>query len=99
MRGGRYDRIKHCVVSAVRRQPVDRIPRGELAVEPGFTANFLADVEKPMSAMEKEIYVRNALGFDFVNMHEFPKQLLGYAEDGGDGERNNECCRNWPQCG
>lgn len=73
---------KERMLAALKRQPVDRIPRGELAVEPGFIANFLADVEKPMSVLEKEIYVRKELGFDFVNMHEFPKQLLGYAEDG-----------------
>ncbi len=73
---------KERVLAALRRKPVDRIPRGELAIEPGFMAMYLADVEKPMSALEKEIYVRKDLGFDFINMHEFPKTLLGYADDG-----------------
>ena len=73
---------KERVLAALRREPVDRIPRGELAIEPGFMAMYLADVEKPMSALEKEIYVRKDLGFDFINMHEFPKTLLGYADDG-----------------
>ncbi|WP_195421685.1 uroporphyrinogen decarboxylase family protein [Faecalicatena contorta] len=73
---------KERVLAALRRETVDRIPRGELAVEPGFVAMYLADVEKPMSALEKEIYVRKDLGFDFINLHEFPKTLLGYADDG-----------------
>lgn len=46
---------KERVLAALRRETVDRIPRGELAVEPGFVAMYLADVEKPMSALEKEI--------------------------------------------
>ncbi|MGN1141150.1 MAG: uroporphyrinogen decarboxylase family protein [Oliverpabstia sp.] len=73
---------KERVLAALRRQPVDRIPRGELAIEPGFTENYLADVKKPMSALEQEVYIRNELGMDFVNMHEFPRELLGYAKDG-----------------
>ena len=73
---------KERVLAALRRQPVDRIPRGELAIEPGFTENYLADVKKPMSALEKEVCIRNELGMDFVNMHEFPRELLGYAQDG-----------------
>lgn len=73
---------KERVLAALKRQPVDRIPRGELAIEPGFMAMYLAEVDKPMSALEKEIYVRKDLGFDFINMHEFPKTLLGYADDG-----------------
>lgn len=73
---------KERVLAALKRKPVDRIPRGELAIEPGFMAMYLADVEKPMSALEKEIYVRKDLGIDFINIHEFPKIFLRYAEDG-----------------
>ena len=73
---------KERVLAALRHEPVDKIPRGELAIEPGFTAMYLADVDKPMSALEKEIYVRRDLGIDFINLHEFPKTLLGYADDG-----------------
>lgn len=75
---------KERVLAALRRQPVDRIPRGELGIESGFIQNYLTadQVEKSMSALEKEIYVKKELGFDFVNIHEFPKKLLGYACDG-----------------
>lgn len=73
---------KERVLAALKREPVDRIPRGELAIEGRFIENFLADVETPMSPLGKEIYVRKALEMDFINIHEFPKTLLGYAEDG-----------------
>lgn len=73
---------KERMLAALRRQPVDRIPRGEIAIEGGFIANFLEGVDKPMSPLQKEIYVRNELGIDFIDMHEFPRKLLGYAEDG-----------------
>lgn len=73
---------KERVLAALHRQPVDRIPRGEIAIEGGFIAEFLKDVDKPMSALQKEIYVRNELGIDWIDMHEFPRELMGYAEDG-----------------
>lgn len=73
---------KERMLAALRRQPVDRIPRGELGIEGGFIANFLKDVEKPMSDLQKEVYVRNELGIDFVDIHEFPRKLMGYADDG-----------------
>lgn len=73
---------KERMLAALRRQPVDRIPRGELGIEGGFIANFTAAIKKPMSALQKEIYVREQLGFDFINIHEFPRKLLRYSEDG-----------------
>lgn len=73
---------KERMLAALKHQPVDRIPRGEIAIEGGFIANFLKDVDTPMSALQKEIYVRNELGFDWIDMHEFPRKLMGYAEDG-----------------
>lgn len=73
---------KERVLAALRREAVDRIPRGDLAIEPGFIENFLADMDKPMSALEKDVFVRKELGCDFVDIHEFPKKLLGYAENG-----------------
>lgn len=73
---------KERMLAALRRQPVDRIPRGELGIEGGFIQNFTADIEKPMTALQKEIYVREQLGFDFINIHEFPRKLLRYSEDG-----------------
>lgn len=48
-----------------------------MAVEPGFVAMYLADVEKPMSALEKEIYVRKDLGFDFIILQSFQKHCWG----------------------
>lgn len=73
---------KERMMAALRHQPVDRIPRGELGIEGGFIENFTKDVSKPMSALEREIYVREQLGMDFVDIHEFPRTLLGYADDG-----------------
>lgn len=73
---------KERMLAALRRQPVDRIPRGELGIEAGFIAAFTADVKQPMSALQKEIYVRQQLGFDFINIHEFPRKLLRYSNDG-----------------
>lgn len=75
---------KERMAAALKRQPVDRIPRGELGIESGFIRDYLAaeHVEKTMSQLEKEVYVRKELGFDFINIHEFPRQLVGYAADG-----------------
>lgn len=73
---------KDRMLAALRRQPVDRIPRGELGIEGGFIAAFTADVTQPISALQKEIYVREQLGFDYINIHEFPRKLLRYSEDG-----------------
>ena len=73
---------KERMLAALRRQPVDRIPRGELGIEGGFIEAFTADVKKPMSALQKEIYVREQLGFDFISIHEFPRKFLRYSEDG-----------------
>lgn len=73
---------KERMLAALRRQPVDRIPRGELGIEGGFIAAFTADVKVPMSALQKEIYVREQLGFDYINIHEFPRKLLRYSSDG-----------------
>lgn len=75
---------KERMLAALRRQPVDRVPRGEIAIEGGFIANFLESegLDKPMSSFQKEIYVREKLGIDFVDMHEFPRELMGYSEDG-----------------
>ncbi len=73
---------KERMVAALCHQPVDRIPRGELGIEGGFIANFFKDTTKPMSALEKEIAVREQMGMDFVDIHEFPRKLLGYADDG-----------------
>lgn len=73
---------KERMLAALRHQPVDRIPRGELGIEGGFIAAFTADVNTPMSALQKEVYVREQLGFDYINIHEFPRKLLRYSEDG-----------------
>lgn len=73
---------KERMLAALRRQKVDRIPRGEIAIESGFIEKFLEGVDEPMSPLQREVYVRKALGIDFVDMHEFPRKLLGYADDG-----------------
>lgn len=73
---------KERMLAALRHQPVDKIPRGELGVEGGFIQNFLSDTAEGKSALEREVMVKKQLGFDFVNLHEFPKKFLGYAEDG-----------------
>lgn len=73
---------KERMLAALRRQPVDRIPRGELGIEGGFISAFTADVKTPMSQLQKELYVREQLGFDYINIHEFPRKLLRYSSDG-----------------
>ena len=73
---------KERMFAALHHRPVDRIPRGELGIEGGFIQAFTADVKKPMSSLKKEIYVREQLGIDFINIHEFPRKLLQYSEDG-----------------
>lgn len=73
---------KERMLAALRRQPVDRIPRGELGIEGGFISAFTADVKTPMSQLQKELYVREQLEFDYINIHEFPRKLLRYSSDG-----------------
>lgn len=73
---------KERMLAALRRQPVDRIPRGELGIEGGFIASYTAKLKTPMSQLQKELYVREKLGFDFINIHEFPRKLLQYSSDG-----------------
>lgn len=70
------------MLAALRREPVDRIPRGELAIEGGFMKAYLGEEQASLSALQKELFVRRDLGMDFINIHEFPKNLLGYADDG-----------------
>ena len=75
---------KERMLAALRRQPVDRVPRGELAIEGGFIENFLAEegVTEELSPYEKEIFVREKLGFDFINLHEFPREFIKNDADG-----------------
>jgi len=73
---------KERVLAALKHEPVDRIPRGELAIEGEFIEHYLTGEKQTLSALQKGVYVREKLGFDFVNVHEFPKKLIGYANDG-----------------
>lgn len=73
---------KERMLAALQHRSVDCIPRGELGIEGGFVEAFTKDLPGDMSPMDRMIYVQTQLGFDFVNLHEFPRKLLRYAEDG-----------------
>ena len=73
---------KERMLAALHHQPVDRIPRGELGIEGGFIEAFAANGPANMSALQKQVYVREQLGMDYINIHEFPRKLLRYSEDG-----------------
>ena len=74
---------KERVAAAIAHQRPDRIPRGELALEPGLRDRLLAGKDvSGMSALAKEKEARTLLGMDLVNVHEFPAKLLRYDADG-----------------
>lgn len=73
---------KERVLAALKRQPVDRIPRGEIGIDQRFIGKFVMDVDRSLSCLKREIYVRDILGMDYINIHEFPTKLQGYAADG-----------------
>lgn len=74
---------KERISCAIHHQESDRVPRGELAIEDGILNQLLEEKKyQQMSHMAKQIEVRRLLGMDFINIHEFPVTLEGYAEDG-----------------
>lgn len=74
---------KERVLAAISHKNPDKIPKGELAIESGLRDELLSDKKyKGLSTLAKELAVRELLGFDLINIHEFPAVLIGYGADG-----------------
>lgn len=73
---------KERVLAALKRQPVDRIPRGEIGIDGQFMEKFFESEKAEVYGLKREVYIREALGMDFINIHEFPVQLAGYSKEG-----------------
>ena len=71
---------KQRVYAAIHHQQPDRVPQGELGIEGGFLQALLGDDNLPPIA--RELKARRELKMDLINLHEFPKQLIGYDSDG-----------------
>lgn len=71
------------VYAAIAHQQPDRVPKGELLIAPSLISQLLEGQNtKGMSALAKEIAVRDLLGIDLINIHEYPTQLIGYNAKG-----------------
>lgn len=71
------------VQAAIAHRNPDRVPKGELLIEPKLIERLLADQNtKGMSDLAKEIAVRELLGIDLINIHEYPTRLIGYNAKG-----------------
>lgn len=74
---------KERVLAAIRHQPTDRIPKGDLLIENGLLKKLLPEEQYGhLSPMAQQIAVRELLNCDIMVVHEYPAELVGYADDG-----------------
>lgn len=70
-------------MAAIAHKAPDRVPKGELAIESGIRDALLAGENmEGASQLAREVRVRQLLGIDLVDIHEYPQRLVGYAADG-----------------
>ena len=71
------------VQAAIAHQQPDRVPKGELMIAPSLIDQLLVGQDtKGMSHQAKEVAVRELLGIDLINVHEYPTRLIGYNAKG-----------------
>lgn len=71
------------VLAAIRHQPVDKIPKGDLLIENGLLQKLLGEEKyQELSPMAQQLAVREKLHCDLIDVHEYPAELAGYSNDG-----------------
>lgn len=71
------------IYNALAHRPVDKIPKGELAISPGFANKILGGgYSEAFQDFEREKAVRELLNMDFINVGDWPSQRVGTAENG-----------------
>ena len=73
---------KERVLSAIQHRQPDRVPKGDLAIE-GQLLKALVGDEKfdSLSPFERELEARVVLGADLIDVHEYPMEQIGEADD------------------
>lgn len=74
---------KERVLAAIRHQKVDKVPKGDLAIDGELLERLLSGSKyDKLSPMAKQVAVRELLHADLINVHEYPMELVAYADDG-----------------
>ena len=81
---------KERVWAAIRHQPSDRVPVGEVCIE-GSLANRLLGKDYPLDYQhfERDLAVRQLLGMDLINVGDWPSWPIGTDENGYTIYRSN----------
>lgn len=71
------------VYNALYHKPVDKIPKGELAISPGFAVKMLGGgYSDAFQDFEREKAVRELLHMDYINIGDWPSSRIGTSENG-----------------
>ena len=74
---------KERVLKAIQHKEPDRIPKGELYIDPGLS-NKLLGKEYPLDYfnLQRDLEVRKLLCIDIINLGEWPSEEIGIDENG-----------------
>lgn len=74
---------KERVMAAIRHQETDRVPKGEVYIQPKVS-NALLKKDYPLDHQhfERDVAVRKLLNMDLVNVGDWPEWEIGTTEDG-----------------
>ncbi len=71
------------VLNALKHRPVDKIPKGEIAILPGIANKLLGGgYSEGFQDYEREKAVRELLQMDFINVGDWPSKRIGTTEKG-----------------
>ena len=74
---------KERMLAALRREPVDRFPAGELCIESGLSARLLGHpVSSAFIDPERDVAVRELLDMDVIVLSDWPSWSAGTTPDG-----------------
>ena len=74
---------KQRVISAIRHEQPDRVPKGDLAIENGLLRALIGDERFDESTeYERQLAARRVLGADLIDIHQFPMDEAGRDDRG-----------------
>lgn len=74
---------KERVKNALAHRPVDKIPKGEIAIQPGIANKLLGGgYSEAFQDFDREKAVRELLNIDFINVGDWPGRCVGTTEKG-----------------
>lgn len=73
---------KERVMAAINHRIPDKVPKGELGIEPGIMKELLGSRCEQLRSLEREVAVREMLNMDLIVVNEFPMKVLELREDG-----------------